>query len=62
MALYLKELREKKGMSQSELARVSGVARQTVINLENGATTAMSSTLIKLADALDCPIDAFFAR
>lgn len=63
MALCIKELREKKGMTQSELARVSGISRQTIINLECGTTpSAMSSTLIKLADALDCSIDDFFTR
>ena len=32
----VRELREDRGLSQSELARLTGVTRQTIISLENG--------------------------
>lgn len=57
----LREIRESKKMSQEELAKKSGISRVTISMLETGAqkdTTA--STLVKLADALEVPIDKFF--
>ena len=57
----IKEVREQIGMSQSELARKSGISRATIWALESGKqldTTA--STLISIADALGVTADAIF--
>ncbi len=50
----LKKAREKKDLSQGELARLSGVAKATISRLENGViTNPTSDTLNALEDALD---------
>ena len=49
----LKKLRLKQGLTQEKLAEKSGVSRITIAKLESGAqTVTKSSTIIKLADAL----------
>lgn len=57
----LKEIRERKKMTQEELAAKSGVSRVTISMLESGAQDDVkASTLAKLADALDEPMESFF--
>jgi DNA-binding XRE family transcriptional regulator len=48
-------------MSVSELARRSGISRQTVIRLERdkGANTNMN-TIVSMARALEVPVDDLF--
>jgi transcriptional regulator with XRE-family HTH domain len=48
----LREQRELHGLSQSELARVAGVSRDSISNYETGQREAWPSTAKKLADAL----------
>lgn len=61
MEYKIKELREKKKMSQAELARISGVSRATVIRLENSEDVVINSrTLEKLAKALNVSIKSLF--
>lgn len=50
--------RDELGMSQEELAAKAGVSRQTISYLETDAKTAMSTTLIRVAKALDTTVDA----
>lgn len=59
--LKVKLRRESLGMSQEELAAKAGVSRQTISYLETGAKTALSTTLIKVADALDTTVDELIA-
>lgn len=47
----LREQRQKRALSQDELARLSGVSRTTIIKLEGGRN-AWPSTQRKLAQAL----------
>src|SRR5215217_5804554 len=49
----LKLVREGQGWSQRDLAARSGVAPNTISQLERGERQAMPSTVRKLADALD---------
>ena len=57
----LKEIRESKGFTISELARLSNVTRQTIYRLENEQDdTANSKTLKALADALTVKVTDFF--
>lgn len=45
-------------MTQEELAEKAGVARQTIINLENGLRADVKVlTLVKIAKALDCKVE-----
>jgi transcriptional regulator with XRE-family HTH domain len=48
----LKKLRIKKDISQIELARILGVDRSFVSNVENGKNNPTLSTLRKIASAL----------
>lgn len=58
----LKQLREKKGFTQSELTDKANVSRSLVVGLETGFYSETSTaTLKKLADALDVKLkDLFF--
>lgn len=51
----LKELRVEKMLSQEELHKKSGVARDTISRLERGAGQAQYRTIRRLADALEVP-------
>lgn len=62
MKLLLKEIREKKGITQDELAEKSGISRATISKLENEVSVFNSQTLSKLADALDTPVSKFFVQ
>jgi len=63
MANRLKEIRESKGISISELSRTSHVTRQTIYRLEGEFDdTANSKTLKALADALECKVTDFFVE
>jgi transcriptional regulator with XRE-family HTH domain len=52
MAQPLREIRESKGLSQDDLARLSGVAKSTIVDLELGRRKPRPSTRRKLAQAL----------
>lgn len=55
----LKLMRQKKGLSQSQLANVSGISVRTLQCYEQGSRNinlANLSTLVSLARALDCKV------
>lgn len=53
ITLRLQELRERRKLSQAELARRSGVSQATVSRIEAGMTKGVDlATLERLADAL----------
>lgn len=57
----LREIREDKGFSITDLANRSGITRQTIYRLENEQDdTANSKTLRALADALGVKVSDFF--
>lgn len=59
MEFNLKNVREKKGYSQTKLAEVSGVSRVTINRIENGELQHITSdTLIKLSEALKTTTDS----
>lgn len=58
----LKELREAAGLSQSALAKATGVSRQAVNMLERGENEPSWETVRKLARALGVTTDAFDVR
>lgn len=61
MAYKIKELREKRKLSQAELAELSGVSRPTIIRLENSEDVVVNSkTLEKIANALNVSIRTLF--
>ena len=46
----LKDLREEKGLTQIELAKQTGLDKNTIYNLENGKTRGNSQTIEILAE------------
>lgn len=61
MGFALKEIREKMGITQEELAEKSGVSRTTISLIESGrADCVKTQTLTKLADALGEKVQALF--
>lgn len=61
MGNKLRDMREKKGLTISKLARMSGVSRLTIYKLEtNQSYMAASRTLVKLANAMHVPVDEIF--
>lgn len=47
----LKALREEKGISQAELAKLTGLSRTTISKIENGETVNVNTkTIVKIAE------------
>ena len=63
MAYRIRELREKKNLTQEQLAQMSGVSRTTIVLLENNEEhEAMVGTLKSLAAALNVPVSKLFTQ
>lgn len=61
MAYKIREIRESKNLSQTELAEKSQVSRAIISGLESGRITETSTkTLVKIADALGCKVSDIF--
>ena len=58
----LKELRLKKGLTQTELGEKVGVKQNTFTNWENGKREPNFETLLKLADFFGVSLDWLFGR
>ena len=56
-SLNLKELREKKGLSQTELSKLIGISRSTLSNYESGQSEPILCNIIKLASFFNCSLD-----
>lgn len=56
----LSNLREKHGLSQTQLADIAGVGRAHLSQIENGAVAARIDTLHALADALEISLEEMF--
>lgn len=57
----LRAERERLGWTQAELAERIGVSRKTVNTVENGVFIPSTLVALKLARALDRPVEALFA-
>jgi transcriptional regulator with XRE-family HTH domain len=54
----VRKRREKLGLSQRELARVSGISQPTISNIERGAQEEVTTAVLRpLARALNCSAD-----
>lgn len=61
MGYKLRKVREEKRLTQDELAKKSGVSRQTIIAIETDESyNPTFNTLVKLADALETTVDSIF--
>jgi transcriptional regulator with XRE-family HTH domain len=54
--------RKDRNFKVSELARMAGVSPSLISQIERGQSRPSVSTLFALADALEVPVDAFFAK
>lgn len=60
LANCLKERRTERRLTQAELAERVGVTRKTVNTVENGVFTPSAMLAIKLAQALNVPVEQLF--
>lgn len=58
----IRKLREKKGMTQTELAKILGVSRQAVNNYETGDAKPGDVSKVKMCQVLDCDIIELFFK
>ena len=56
MANRVRDLRKQAGMTQQQLAEAAGIARITLVRIENGSYSPRFRTLDALARALDRPL------
>jgi putative transcriptional regulator len=57
----VREAREAKGLTQAELAALVGVSRKTINTVENSVFVPSTLIALKLALALDEPVEALFS-
>lgn len=63
MELNIKRVRERRKITQAELARMSGISRTTINQLENNRKESTSTkTLLNIARALNTTVDELFLR
>jgi transcriptional regulator, cro/CI family len=60
--MEIKKIRESRGMLQYELANRMGVKQASVSAWESGKAMPSAENLLKLADILDCTVDALLGR
>jgi transcriptional regulator with XRE-family HTH domain len=61
LAANIRQLREARGVTQEQMARVSDIPRPTWANLESGESNPTLSVLIKAAGALHVPLEELIA-
>lgn len=60
--MRLRELRNKSGLTQNEIASKLGVSGQTILNWENGIYEPKINQLIQLADLFNVSVDYLIER
>jgi transcriptional regulator with XRE-family HTH domain len=53
----IRQLRESRGLSQAQIAKLAGIPRPTWTNLESGAANPTLSVLVKVANALQIRLE-----
>jgi transcriptional regulator with XRE-family HTH domain len=61
LADNIKAVREARGLSQQQMARVAGIPRATWTHLESGAANPTLAVLVKVANALQVRLDELLA-
>jgi DNA-binding XRE family transcriptional regulator len=56
LAVQFIELRERRGMTQAELAAATGLHQADISRIERGAANPTERTLLRIADALDAEL------
>lgn len=60
ITFFIRKIREEKGLSQEQLARISGVSASHIGYIENGEREPTISILCKLAKALNVSLDELY--
>lgn len=60
LANRIKAERERAELTQAGLAELVGVSRKTINTVENGVFTPSATLAIKLAQALNVPVEVLF--
>ena len=60
--IALKEFREEKGISQSELAKLTGIKQQNISRWESGTTLPNIDFCVQLADFYGVSLDELVGR
>ena len=60
LANRLRELRSAANLTQAALAERAGVSRKTINTVENGVFVPSTTLALKLARALNCPVETIF--
>lgn len=59
----IKEIREKHGISQNQLAKQTGISQSALSDIENGMTkNPRIDTLLKICEVLKVPIEALIRK
>lgn len=58
----LRKLREIKSITQTDIAEIIGVGKNTISQYENGVRRINVDSLCKIADEFDLPLDWFTGR
>lgn len=56
IAMQVIELREKRGLTHTQLAKLSGIAQSEISRIERGSIHPTEPILVKLADALGADV------
>lgn len=56
----LKEYREKAGLSQENIARITNVSRQTIISIEKGRYVPSLELALRFAGVFNCNVEDLF--
>ena len=62
LGMRISEARTKANVTQEELARVIGLSRTTLTNIEKGRRPIFLHHLLKIADCLCTPFNYFFEK
>lgn len=60
ITFFIREVRERKNLSQEELAKLSGISASHIGYIENGERQPTLLVMCKLADALKVSIDELY--
>lgn len=60
MVIRLKELRQKRDLTQEELGKIVGVSRQTINYIERGKYKPTVLLALKIAKVLSCRVEDIF--
>lgn len=61
LAMNVKRLRERRGLTQQELSEASGIPRPTIANLESGTANPTLAVVLRVASALAVTVEELVA-